>query len=120
MTTIPNNTSTTATISLDASVQNEIETGGDRDWFRFEVGLGQFVDVSLEGSGFDPINDTFLRVYDANGVLLNENDDIGHGDLSSALTFCAEEDEIYYIEAAGYEGNGQNETGTYTLTATAA
>lgn len=118
MTTIPNNTSTTATIGLDESVQNEIETVGDRDWFRFEVDNSQFVDVSLEGTGFDSINDTYLRVYNSDGVLLDENDDIGSGNLSSELTFFAEADEVYYIGAAGYEGNGQNETGTYTLTTT--
>ena len=120
MPTIPNNTSTTATIGLNANVVNEIETVGDRDWFRFEVDEAQFVDVSLEGIGFDAINDTFLRIYDADGQFLTLNDDIGAGNLSSELTFFAEADALYFIEAAGYESSSQNETGTYSLTTASA
>ena len=119
MTTIPANATTTATIDLDASITGEIETLGDRDWYRIAADNSGFVDVSLAGLGFGGLNDTFLRVYDADGELLVEDDDGGEN-LSSALTFFAEAGETYFISAAGYEGNGQSETGEYTLTTSSA
>lgn len=118
MTLIPADSTTTATIGLNDNVDGEIEIVGDRDWFRFEAGVDGYVDVTLSGTGFTGLNDTYLRVYDENGNLLEENDDTG-SDLSSALTFFAEEDMIYFISAAGYEGGNQTETGNYTLTTSA-
>ena len=119
MTDIPNDVTTTATIALNDSVIGDLETVGDRDWYRFEATATGFVDVSLNGSGPDGINDTYLRIFDANGRQIAFDDD-GGAEYSSALSFFAEEGETYFISAAAYESDPPSETGTYTLTTAAA
>ena len=108
---IPSNTSTTATISIGETVTEILETVGDSDWFRIELSAGQIVSISLNGSGANPVGDTYLRIYDANGFLIAENDD-GGTDLNSLLRFTANSTGTYYIEADSW--NGQS-TGEYTL-----
>ena len=108
---IPGNTSTTATISIGETVTEILETVGDSDWFRIELSAGQIVSISLNGSGANPVGDTYLRIYDANGFLIAENDD-GGTDLNSLLRFTANSTGTFYIEADSW--NGQS-SGEYTL-----
>lgn len=108
---IPAGTSTTATISVGESVTEALETVGDSDWFRIELNAGQTVSISLNGTGATPVSDTYLRLYDANGILIAENDD-GGADLNSLLRFTANSTGTYYIEADSWDGQS---SGEYTL-----
>lgn len=108
-TEIPDDTSTTATISVDGSaVTGEYETAGDRDWYRVTLEAGKTYEVALDGI---TASDPYLRVYDSNGSQIDRNDDGGPG-FDSLLTFTAEEAGTYYLSAGTYSDRG---TGTYSL-----
>ncbi|WP_279351880.1 M10 family metallopeptidase C-terminal domain-containing protein [Erythrobacter litoralis] len=105
------NTSTTASIAVGGSLTSELGFVGDRDWIRVELTGGDTIDISLHGSGSDPLYDPYLRVFDANGSLLTENDD-GGGGLNSLLRFTAARSGTYYIEADSF---ASQYTGQYTV-----
>lgn len=108
---IPGDSSTTATITVGGSVVDELETVGDTDWYRITLSGNQTILISLNGSGATPVSDTYLRIYNANGVLIAENDD-GGGGLNSLLRFTAANPGTYYIEVDSYSSSY---TGQYTL-----
>lgn len=108
---IPSGVNTTATIAVGDSKVDQLETVGDTDWFKITLSPGEAIVISLEGSGATPVSDTFLRLYDANGNLIAENDD-GGADLNSLLRFTADIAGTYYIEVDSY---ANNKTGGYTL-----
>ena len=111
---IPGNATTTATISIGQTVTDELETVGDKDWFKITLQAGDEIDISLFGSGANPVSDTFLYLYDSNGVLIASNDDGGAG-LNSFIRFVAGSSGTYYIEANSYGGAA---TGQYSLKVT--
>ena len=113
---IPGDTSTAATIAIGQSVTDELEVAGDTDWFRITLAAGDSIAIALSGSGANPVSDTYLRLYDANGNLVAENDDSG-GSLNSFLRFVSESGGTYYIEADSY---ANNKLGEYTLSVTEA
>ena len=109
---IPGNPSTNTTISVGESVTDELEVIGDTDWFRIELTAGQTISILLEGTGTSPVADTYVRVFNSNGLELARNDDGGEG-LNSLMRFTASNAGTYYIEADSYDSS---ETGEYTLT----
>lgn len=111
---IAGDSTTAVTIAIGESVTSELETVGDTDWIRIELSAGDEITISLFGSGNNPVLDTYLRLYDANGVLVSLNDDGGAG-YNSLLRFEAVADGTYYIEVDSY--NNQY-TGQYTLEVT--
>jgi hypothetical protein len=65
--------------------------------------------IDLQSQAFD----TFLRLEDANGKKLAENDDISPANLNSRLVFTPENDGVYRLVATSFEQRG---VGPYTLT----
>lgn len=110
--TIPGNTSTTATIAVGGSVTDQLNFVGDTDWFAITLTAGEAVQIALNGTGSSPVDDTLVRIRDANGNILAENDDGGPGFFSS-LRFTADTTGTFYIEVDSYESSY---TGEYTLT----
>src|SRR5207245_2496076 len=55
--------------------------------------------VDLESKAFD----TFLRLYDAQGKKLDENDDISENNLNSRLTFLPPADGIYRLVVSAFD-----------------
>jgi serralysin len=108
---IAGDTSTTATITVGGSLTSELETVGDTDWVAITLTAGQTIDISLFGSGTNPVGDTYLRVRDSSGNILAINDDADG--LNSGLTFTATGAGTYYIEVDSYLSSY---TGEYTLT----
>lgn len=110
---IPGDDTTTAILEVDVPVTSLLDTVGDWDWFRFtatDTGLYTF---DLEGTGTDPVTDTFLRVYNSDSVLIGSDDDGGDGLFSSlAINLDA---GLYFVEAASYS---DSLAGEYTLSAT--
>ncbi|QZD96185.1 M10 family metallopeptidase C-terminal domain-containing protein [Qipengyuania gelatinilytica] len=107
----PGDATTTINIAPGGSVTDTLEVAGDRDWFRIELTEGQTITITLEGSGIDPLADPYLRVRDADGNLVDFNDD--SNGLNSALTFSASVAGTYYIEAGAY---ADAYAGEYTIT----
>ena len=105
------NATTTARVSGTGLYQGVLERVGDRDWIRVDLTAGQTVQIDLRGRGVNPVEDTYLRLYDKRGVLVAVDDD--GGDLyNSRLTFTPARSGTYFIEAASL---ADAETGGYTV-----
>ncbi len=85
-----------------------LETTGDRDAFGFVIDESGETTIALaeNGSGLD----TYLRVYDAAGRLIGQNDDSG-GTLNSRITMQLESGQ-YYLTAGAF---ADSETGSYRV-----
>ncbi|MAI72461.1 MAG: hypothetical protein CMM01_16350 [Rhodopirellula sp.] len=92
-----------------AAVDAVLEEMGDRDMFTFEVDGLSNVAIALKSPEAEV--DTYLRLYDANGNLIAENDDFG-GSYNSNLDLELQAG-TYAFSAAGY---ADGETGNYTAT----
>jgi len=118
--TIPNNTSTGATVEVDSVVKGRLETPTDEDWFAVHLVAGQVYDVSLDGvtistgSAYDPnypIYDPDLVIYDAQGNVYATLDDGNPG--GTRFLFEVDKTGVYYIGAStwadylGKEGHYQ-------------
>ncbi len=72
-------------------------------------GAGKIYAFDLESTAFDP----FLRLDDAQGQKLAENDDIEPGvNLDSRIVFTPKEAGTYRLVTTAFQGRG---TGAYTL-----
>ena len=103
--------STTATIEIGGSLSSQLETASDSDWIRIDLVAGQQVTISLYGSGTNPVEDTYLRIFNQNGIMVGENDDGGAG-LNSLLRFTAPSTGSFYIEVESWS---QRYAGQYTV-----
>ena len=89
-----------------ADVRGAVDYDGDIDYFRFNAthGYSYQIDVALR-----TLDDSIVDLYDADGSLLDSNDDNG-GTFASRIFWEAPNNGYYYIAV---EGHG---IGTYTLT----
>nr|VFK41892.1 MAG: Hemolysin-type calcium-binding repeat-containing protein [Candidatus Kentron sp. SD]VFK47851.1 MAG: Hemolysin-type calcium-binding repeat-containing protein [Candidatus Kentron sp. SD] len=113
------NTGTQGRLSLGGNKTGNIESSGDRDWFRIRLNAGQQVRFDLEGrpTSRGTLSDTYLRgIYDSSGSYISgtRNDD-GRTSVNSRVDFTASSTGYYYVAAGAFGSN----TGTYRLTATA-
>ncbi|WP_205481134.1 M10 family metallopeptidase [Sphingomonas arenae] len=108
---IPASSSTTASVGVGQTVGGTLEVNGDHDWFRIDLAYGSEVTVLLSGVTLD---DPYLRIRDASGNVVYENDDINTGViLDSRLTFIGS--GTYYIDVGAFDDTG---SGTYQLSVT--
>ena len=84
-----------------------LETGADRDVFRFDLSIGGNTTLDLIG---DNGLDAYLRVYNSAGQLVDQNDDFGNT-LNSRITVNLNAG-TYYASAGSYDDSG---TGTFSL-----
>ena len=92
-----------------------LEVKGDRDWIQVQLIAGSAYRVSLDGqhAGLGTLEDPYLRVRNASGTLIAQNDDIVLvSTATSELTFQATTAGTYYIEAGSYN---DDYTGTYAV-----
>jgi hypothetical protein len=116
----PNNTAATATKiflpfnSSSVHKLTEIESAGDRDFFRFKAKAGQVLAIETLTGGID----SYIGLFDAAGTLLIANDDGGAGLLSRLIVLVpADGDYIVGVTTfpdTGFTGIG-TETGRYVL-----
>ena len=106
-----------------APVNGNLETGGDKDWF--EVQLTEGFEYTFK-TNLMTLTDSVLGIYNANGDLLDENDDVNHDNLGSELVFVAPATGTYFLCVGGYEESGDynddpldpylvQQVGTYSL-----
>lgn len=112
MSDLPNNSSTTAQISVGESYVSTLGTSGDRDWVRLDMAQGESVTITMQGYGANAADDPFLRLYSSSSTLLTSNDDLAYGQQAAQITFTATTAGPYYIEAAGYNDTS---SGRYQL-----
>ena len=113
MVDIPGNSSTTAGIVVGGTVTGSLEVVGDHDWFRITLEAGQTVTITLNGT---TLEDPYLRIRNASGTLLDENDDISSGiNRDSRLNFTASTSGTYYIDVGAWN---EDYAGQYQLSVT--
>jgi Ca2+-binding RTX toxin-like protein len=144
-TTVPDiagDATTTAIITLGTTQTSVTETVGEEDWFAVELVAGQdYIFFQTVDFGI-PHSDPLLRLYDAAGVLVAENDDANavpergpDGDIllddagnpvvnfasrNALIEFTASESGTYYISASGWVDSSptpvdNSGVGNYTL-----
>lgn len=96
-----------------------LEVAGDRDWVAVTLEAGQRYQFDAFGSGGAGVelDDTYIRLYDASGTLIAENDDITLGvNTDSRLGFTATTSGTYYVSVGAWEpDSGATLSGQYTL-----
>ncbi|AXI48007.1 hypothetical protein C1J03_19585 [Sulfitobacter sp. SK012] len=103
---------TAYTMSVGDSFSGSIDFNGDDDWIAINLVSGRNYTISLDGV---TLNDTYLRLYDDAGSLVDYNDD-ANGRLDSELSFrLAYPSGTYYISAEAYSSF---RTGSYELSVT--
>lgn len=86
-------------------------TPGDRDLVAVTLVAGRSYQIDLAGFGASPVGDTYLRVLDAAGDVIDDDDDSGDG-LNSSLIFSPAVSGTYYLSAASF---GDSRQGDYRL-----
>lgn len=95
-------------INAGQTVNGELETAGDPDFFAVNLSAGNVYEIALTG---DTLDDPYLRVFNPDGSLLGEDDD-GNDGLNSVLNLNIQRTGRYYVSADSSLGS---ETGTYSL-----
>jgi hypothetical protein len=111
---VPGDITTPVNLGLGETYDGELEEIGDTDWIRVELVAGQRYGISLTGSGASPLSDPLVRLYDATGDLVAENDDGGPG-LNSLLSYTVQTTGTYYVEADAWMDATHDYVGTYTV-----
>jgi serralysin len=111
MVDIPGNSSTTTSVTVGSTTNGTLETVGDHDWFRISLTAGQTISVFLDGL---TLADPYLRIRNASGTIIYQNDDWGDG-LNSFVAFQAPGPGTYFIDVGSAP---ENQTGTYQLRVT--
>jgi serralysin len=111
MTDVPGNVTTTSSIGVGGTLDGNLETAGDHDWYKITLTAGQKVVISLDGSGASPLVDPYLYIHDSSGFLLTSDDDGGPG-TDSRVVFTAPTSGTYYVDVGAW--NDQY-SGTYTV-----
>jgi hypothetical protein len=76
---------------------------------KLEAGITYVIDMR------SAVFDTYLKLLDAKGTLIAENDDIAPNNLNSRIIFTPKESGAFRIVATSYQERGR---GTYTVTIT--
>ena len=106
---IADDTSTTTTLALGATLSSSIQSSNDLDYVRITLTAGQTYTFSLSGG---TLSDPYLELRDASGALIAQNDD-GGITYNSLLMYTAASSGTYYLVARGYDASV---TGSYQLT----
>ncbi len=93
-------TNTAYSMAVGDDFLGTLATGSDRDAVGIFLTAGQSVDISLAGEGSGGTADPYLRVLDASGTLVAQNDDAVGRD--SALTYQATYTGLHYIQAGSF------------------
>jgi serralysin len=112
--TVPGDASTTVTLAIGGSLNGAVNTARDRDWFAVDLVAGQRYSISLDGAAYGSyfaLSDPYLRLRNASGSLVAQDDDSGPG-LNSLLTFTASATGRYYLDVGAYNDSG---SGGYRL-----
>lgn len=121
---IPGSRATTVSLEIGASLTGEITSRGnarDSDWVRLDLEAGQTVLIEMAGRetlGGRGLGDPLVRLRDAQGRVLEFNDDAGGRDtIEAGLLYTAEASGLYFIEARAF---GRRDSGDYRLGVTEA
>lgn len=100
---------------VNGTASGSLDYVGDRDWFKIQLTANSAYTIDLQGQGSSngTLADPYLRVYNAQGVQIAENDDVSLGViLDSEVTITASTSGTYYIEAGSFL---DSYTGSYRI-----
>ena len=117
----PASTATTYTMAVGDTFNGALSDKQDEDWIEIRLTRGETYRISLSGRGSkgDEAEDTILKLFDAGGTLIIENDDIdtANRNYNSELTYTVRTTGTYYLSASSYAGNpNRDNSGDYELT----
>jgi len=114
----PGDSSTTRTVAVGGSVTGNIESFGDRDWFRVTLRANRIYRFDIEGSPTSQgtLADPSLQFYSETGRFLTFDWYSGTG-LNARIEYTVPSDEggLYFLDAQGRWGRS---VGTYRLSVT--
>lgn len=87
-----NDAATATALTLGQPMNGNLEVGADVDYFQVDLAAGTNYELKTITQG-----DTMLRLYDAQGAVLGENDDEATGVKSSKLTYMPSAAATYYL-----------------------
>jgi len=104
---------TRARIRAGQLISANLDYPGDSDWYRLSVSGGRTYRIWLtsDQGAEQPLGDPLLRVLDASGAEVTQNDDAG-ASLNSYVEYTPDRSGHVFIEAAGFDGAA---SGAYTL-----
>lgn len=123
---IPGDASTSFSVVVGTPLDGVLDVNGDHDWYAVEVVAGTRYRITLDGvtiGGFGALEDPYVYLRDANGVLIAQDDDGGPG-RNSLLNWTAPTSGRYYLDIGawneGYVGGyrlfiGEPTFSIYTL-----
>jgi hypothetical protein len=79
---------------------------GSKEMWTFDAQEGQYVTIWLDAANIDEL-DTYLELYDEDGVLVVENDDGGVDTNALIVDFQIDVSGDYSIHASPYSGEGE-------------
>lgn len=111
----PRAITTPSTVTPGTPTTGRLESPGDRDWHKLEVSAGTIYDIRLTGgNGPGQLSDPILRLQDANGRFITQNNN-ADGTLNSALSYTAERSGTIFVDAGAF---GNDKTGSYAISVT--
>ncbi|MFN7306478.1 MAG: M10 family metallopeptidase C-terminal domain-containing protein, partial [Acetobacteraceae bacterium] len=88
-------------------VTGVLEVDGDHDWYAVDLVAGTRYQITLNGVAVDEygaLEDPYLYLHNANGVLIAQNDDIRNGVLrNSRINWVATETGRYFLDAGAWD-----------------
>lgn len=109
-------------------VTGTISDNSDEDWIAIKLTAGVLYTFNLSGVDHDAADategaakDTILKLYDAKGGFIKQNDDADgpKGKLDSTFQFVPEESGTYFLSASVFAANlGADNSGGYQVTVT--
>ncbi len=106
-------------VAMGGVANGVLEATGDLDWFKVQLVKGTTYAFNLQGlhAQAGTLDDPFLSLFDANGNLLDANDDtIDLQNVDSRLLFKAPANGFYFLEASAALPDS---TGSYRLSVAA-
>ncbi len=109
----PSNTSTHGLLEINTSINGNVDSANDEDWFSVSLTAGRLYTVNLNTAANSGLIDPYLSLYAPNGAFIFSNDD-SNNSLASEINFIPSQTNTYYLGAAGYS----TATGAYQLSIT--
>jgi Peptidase M10 serralysin C terminal/Bacterial pre-peptidase C-terminal domain/Metallo-peptidase family M12B Reprolysin-like len=96
------NTNSTARMSVGEIFNGTLNAGTDQDYVRVRLTAGQTYVIEQQSVGGNGL-DSYLRLRNAQGTLLSEDDDGGAVGTDSQIVFTANTTGYYYIDAGSFD-----------------
>ncbi|WP_159456776.1 M10 family metallopeptidase [Roseivivax jejudonensis] len=109
---------TSASLDVGEIFQGEIDRNDASDWMAVDLEAGESYVFLAWGTGgsSDGLDDTMLTLRNGGGSEIASNDDMGGGNLFSAIEYTAQSSGTYYVDVSGASG----ERGEYKVIASPA